>query len=79
MDDLKFAIPAAMMLTTLAALLFVFGNEWARLLVANALMLGGLGQWFAQDRSPGFQIAGVVANWGAVLIMWGAIFTFALA
>lgn len=80
MDDLKFAIPASMMLTTLAVLLFVFGGELTRIPVAAALLLGGLGQWLAQEEASfAFQVAGVIMNWLAVLSLTAAVFTFAVA
>lgn len=49
MNDLKYAIPAAMLFCTLAVLLYLEGNSYARFFVMFALFAGALGQFAAQD------------------------------
>lgn len=49
MNDLKYAIPAAMFFCTLAVLLYLEGNSYARFFVLLALFAGALGQFGAQD------------------------------
>lgn len=79
MNDLKFAIPAAIFFATLAALLFIFGNEWVRVFIAWGLFVGSLGEFLAQDRNPVAQIVAILFIWAAILLTAGAILTFTLA
>jgi hypothetical protein len=68
-NDLKYAIPGAMLFCVLAVLLYLEGNSFARFFVLLALFAGALGQYAAQDPAAW--------QWARVLTYIGVLCTFA--
>jgi hypothetical protein len=75
-NDLKYAIPGALMWVTLAYLMFTTGTHIVQSLTLGALFIGALGQFIAQDNMPVAQTASIFISWiavlmtGVALVMW---------
>lgn len=76
MNDLKFAIPAALFFSTLAVLLFIHGSHIVQATIAMALFVGALGQFLAQDTLPVAQVVAWAMSWVAILLSAVAVITF---
>jgi hypothetical protein len=76
MNDIKYAIPAAMLFCTLAVLLYLEGNSYARFFVLLGLFAGALGQYAAQD--PTAMKAALLLTYLAIACTFAAMVIVAL-
>lgn len=78
MNDLKYAIPAALFFCTLAVLLFTHGTHLVQSTIASSLFIGALGQFIAQDQMPVSQVVALMLSYFAIFLAAVALVVWSL-
>lgn len=77
--NLKYAIPAVILFSLLAFLLFLRGNHFMQSTVLLSLFCGALGQFLAQDEGVVQRVTAMAVTLLAILLAATATITFMIA